>query len=334
VRKRDLGIAAVFSFSFYAFAGQPSTTQPQSAVTTSVGMEMVLVQPGTMQVGVFHPSCPNPNAPAPAFRPPAAAGGAGTGAPGLNPQAPNAAGAAPAARPRPPRDPRAAWMPADYQHCAELVKQDSTDGFPVKISSPYYVGKYEVTQGQWQKVMGSDPAIFQGEKVTGDASKHPVENVTWQDAQNFVKKLNALEKTNAYHLPSEFQWEYACRAGEAGQQSWAEIREVAVEGIGGGFGAGAVAGVTPPKHPTTAEVGSKKPNAWGIYDMLGNVWEWVEDPYNDKIFPDPQPPKSGSEHVLKGGGFASDVKNTICATHGAGPGDRWSVGFRVEKDIK
>jgi formylglycine-generating enzyme len=334
VRMRGMSIAALCAGTLCAYAAQPGTSQPQSALTNSVGMEFVLVQPGTMQIGVFHPSCPDPNAPPPVFARPAAPAGAATGTPGLSTQGPNAAAGVPAARTRPPRDPRAAWTPADYQRCAELVKQDSSDGFPVKIGSPYYVGKYEVTQAQWQKVMGDDPAIFQGDKVTGDASKHPVENVTWQDAQRFVKKLNTLEKTNSYHLPTEFQWEYACRAGAAGQESWAEIREVAVEGIGGGFGAGAVAGVTPPKHPTTAEVGSKKPNAWGIYDMLGNVWEWVQDPYNDKIFPDPEPPKSGSEHVLKGGGFASDVKNTICATHGAGPGDRWTVGFRVEKDAK
>jgi formylglycine-generating enzyme required for sulfatase activity len=233
----------------------------------------------------------------------------------------------------PARDPRAAWTPADYTKCAELVKQDTSDGFPVKISKPYFIGKYEVTQGQWQKVKGKNPSVFQGDKVTDDAQQHPVENVTWEDAQVFVKKLNALEKTDAYHLPSEFQWEYACRAGGSGQQSWAYIRETAVEGVAG-FGAGAAAGAQAPKRPTTGVVGSKQPNAWGVYDMLGNVWEWVEDPYNEKIFADPVPANSGSEHVLKGGGFLSDLKNTICATHGGGPGDRWDVGFRVVKDSK
>ena len=67
--------------------------------------------------------------------------------------------------------------------------------------------------------------------------------------------------------------------------------------------------------------------------MLGNVWEWVADPYNGKMFPDPTPPRSGSVHVLKGGGFASDVKNAICATHGFGPGDPFAVGFRIVKDL-
>ena len=68
--------------------------------------------------------------------------------------------------------------------------------------------------------------------------------------------------------------------------------------------------------------------------MLGNVWEWVEDGYNGKTFPDPIPPAHASQHVLKGGGFLSDVKNTIYATHAAGPGDGWDVGFRIVKDVE
>jgi formylglycine-generating enzyme required for sulfatase activity len=214
------------------------------------------------------------------------------------------------------------------------VKQDATSGFPATIKRAFYIGKYEVTQGQWKKVMGSNPSVFQGDKVTDDADNHPVDSVSWGDAQAFIKTLNATEKTKLYHLPSEFQWEYACRAGGPGQTSWKDIFQVAVWGAGG-FGAGARGGNTgPPPIPTTQTVGSKQPNAWGIYDMLGNVWEWVEDPYNDKMFPDPVPLKKGTVHVLKGGGFASDLKNAICATHDAGPGDGWDVGFRVERDVQ
>jgi formylglycine-generating enzyme len=152
-----------------------------------------------------------------------------------------------------------------------------------------------------------------------------VERVSWDDAQAFVNQLNLREKTHAYRLPTEFEWEYAGRAGGRGPVDWDVIRKQAVIGLR------AKAGEPP---PTTSSVGSKEPNAWGLYDMLGNVWEWVADFYNEKTFADRVPLKSGTQHVLKGAGFLSDVKNAIYATHGAGPGDGWDVGFRVVKDAE
>jgi formylglycine-generating enzyme len=77
-----------------------------------------------------------------------------------------------------------------------------------------------------------------------------------------------------------------------------------------------------------------KPNAWGLYDTLGNVWEWVEDVYNDKLFADPKPPRSGTQHVLKGGSFVADVANLSYTTHAAGPGNRFDVGFRIVREIR
>jgi len=306
-----------------------------SAFKNSIGMEFVLIQPGTMQVGVFQPSCPDPNAPAvspAAFfggrsnDPGGTSGGSGAGQGRTSGSGSGSMG----------QDPRAAWSDADYKKCQELVKQDSSPGFEVKFGKPYYIGKFEVTQAQWKKVMGNNPSVFQGSKVTDDADKHPVENVTWQDAQAFVKKLNQMEKTKAYRLPTEFEWEYAGRAGSPGQVAWTAIREMAVQGVSGfGFAAAqSGASVQPSYPPTTQSVGTKKPNPWGLYDMLGNVWEWVQDPYNEKIFADPVPAKTGKEHVLKGCGFLSDVKNCIYATHGAGPGDGWDVGFRIVKDVQ
>jgi formylglycine-generating enzyme required for sulfatase activity len=147
-----------------------------------------------------------------------------------------------------------------------------------------------------------------------------VENVTWEDAQAFVGKLNALENTDAYRLPTEFEWEYAARAGADADTPWPQVREQAIAGYNAYF--------------NTHMVGEKKPNAWGLYDMLGNVWEWTQDFYNGKLFADPTPPKTGSQHVLKGGGFVADVKNAIPATHAAGPGSGFDVGFRVVREVR
>jgi len=210
--------------------------------------------------------------------------------------------------------------PADYARIEQMAKANYSDGFTVKIDRPYYIGKYEVTQADWKKVMGTNPSLFQGGKVADNADKHPVENITWDDAQAFIKKLNALEKTNAYRLPTEFEWEYAARAGADADTPWTQIREQAITGYNAYF--------------NTHMVGEKKPNAWGLYDTLGNVWEWVQDFYNEKVFADPVPPKSGRQHVLKGGGFVADVKNAIPATHAAGPGSGFDVGFRIVKDVR
>lgn len=85
---------------------------------------------------------------------------------------------------------------------------------------------------------------------------------------------------------------------------------------------------------TTQAVGGMKPNAWGLYDTLGNVWEWVQDFYNEKIFADPTPAKTGKVHVLKGGGFLADVKNAIPATHAGGPGSTFDVGLRLVREAR
>ena len=83
----------------------------------------------------------------------------------------------------------------------------------------------------------------------------------------------------------------------------------------------------------THAVGARKPNAWGLHDMLGNVWEGVSDYYNDKLFADPAAPRRGVTHVLKGGGFLSDVKNAVYSTHAGGPGDGFDIGFRIVRDV-
>ena len=202
------------------------------------------------------------------------------------------------------------YRSVDLKKAKELAIKDSRKGFTVKIKKPFYIGRFEVTQEQWEKVMGNNPSVFKGEN-------HPVENVTWFLVKIFLEELNKLDKNFVYRLPTEFEWEYAARAGAKNDISWDEIRASAQMGLN-----------------TTAEVGQKKPNAWGLYDMLGNVWEWVQDYYNGKQFADSVPKKSGYENVLKGASFVGDVKNATYMTHAGGPGNGWDVGFRIVAELK
>jgi sulfatase modifying factor 1 len=205
-----------------------------------------------------------------------------------------------------------------YKLALEMAKRDAMPGFKVSIDYSFYMAQFEVTQEQWGKVMDTNPSYFKGDKVKDDAGQHPVENVSWKDAQIFIRRLNELEKGKAvYRLPTEFEWEYAARAGAEDDISWGDIFKSAVIATN-----------------TTSMVGKKKPNAWGLYDMLGNVWEWVQDPYNEKIFADPIPPKKGNEHVLKGASFYGDVKNATYMTHAAGPASKYDVGFRIVMEVK
>ena len=136
-------------------------------------------------------------------------------------------------------------------------------------------------QEQWEKVMGSNPSFFKGDKLTDDARSHPVENIAWRDTQEFIKKLNKIDKAHNYRLPTEFEWEYAARAGAKKDIPWDEIQ--------------AAANLNK-KMPIA--VGSKKPNAWGLHDVLGNVWEWVGEPYGNI---------PAGIQILRGGRFSNPV---------------------------
>ena len=213
--------------------------------------------------------------------------------------------------PYPKPDPKKkSYRPQDYKCAEKLARRDAMPGFTVNISEPFYIGKYEITQSQWKKVMNTNPSTFEGNDL-------PVENITWRNAQEFIKKLNETDTAHRYRLPTEFEWEYAARAGAQDDIAWDSIREQAHIASN-----------------KTIKVGSKKPNAWGLYDMLGNVWEWTSDLYNEKMFADKIPPAKGWQHVLKGASFVGDVKNATYMTHDAGPGNGWDVGFRVVMENK
>ncbi|MDR1243336.1 MAG: formylglycine-generating enzyme family protein [Deltaproteobacteria bacterium] len=189
----------------------------------------------------------------------------------------------------------------------------------VTISKPFYLGKYEVTQAQWAAVMGSSPSYFKGRN-------NPVEQVSWNDAQEFIKRLNRREGHNRYRLPTEAEWEYAARAGSSGAYSFGN--DAGQLGRYAWYG-NRTSGST---HP----VGRKPPNAWGLYDMHGNVWEWVQDWYGERYYSnsrgtDPGGPSSGANRVARGGSWFNPAEYCRSAFRGSRPpgirGD--SVGFRL-----
>jgi len=193
----------------------------------------------------------------------------------------------------------------------------------VRITKPFYLGKYEVTQEQWEAVMHNNPSRFKG-------PKNPVEMVSWDDCQKFLEKLNAKIGTQGgkFVLPSEAQWEYACRAGSTGKFCFGDDEKQLGEYA---WYSANSAGKT---HP----VGEKKPNAWGLYDMHGNVSEWCADWYDDGYYgkspaDDPVGHGNASARVNRGGSLVSDAWSCRSACrHLDSPGARWgSVGFRVSR---
>jgi len=183
----------------------------------------------------------------------------------------------------------------------------------------FYLGKYPVTQGQWKKVMGSNPSHFK----SGD--NYPVESVSWNDVQEFIKKLNQLSGQQ-YRLPTESEWEYAARSGGkrgkyAGTSSDSELGEYAWYDSNSG-------GKT---HP----VGQKLPNGLGLYDMSGNVWEWVEDTYSSNAYQshsrtNPIYTRQGSSRVRRGGSWNNNPRNVRCSNRNNNPGNRNNnLGFRL-----
>jgi len=134
----------------------------------------------------------------------------------------------------------------------------------VNIGKAFYMGRYEVTQKQWRAIMGDNPSYFKGDNL-------PVEQVSWYDAQEFIRKLNEKESTDKYRLPSEAEWEYACRAGTITKYSFGDSES----------NLGDYAWYDDNSDLKTHPVGQKKPNPWGLYDLYGNVREWVQDTLSD-----------------------------------------------------
>jgi formylglycine-generating enzyme required for sulfatase activity len=168
----------------------------------------------------------------------------------------------------------------------EEERWDNENQVQVTLSQGFWMAQTQVTQAQWQAVMGNNPSHFRGENL-------PVGRVSWHEAQEFVSKINAslvISDGMQMTLPTEAQWEYAARAGETGAYSGGTLDEVAwYDGNS-----------ERKKHP----VRTKKPNAWGLYDMLGNVWEWCADCYEEELEGGIDPgASSGSIRVARGGSW-------------------------------
>src|SRR5690348_518711 len=147
-------LVALLAAALPALAPPAAVAGAQPAtVTNAVGMEFVLIPAGTMVVGRFQPVCPDSTA-----------------------------------RRDQGVDPRARWTADDYRHCAEMTRRDARPGFTARIARPYYIGRYEVTQAEWTRVMGTNPSVFRGDR-------RPVDDVTWDDARAFVRRLNAMDTT-------------------------------------------------------------------------------------------------------------------------------------------
>ena len=183
----------------------------------------------------------------------------------------------------------------------------------VTLTKGYWLGKYEVTQAQWQSVMESNRSSFSGDD-------RPVENVSWNDCSEFVKKVNAVLGLDVVRLPTEAEWEYACRAGTTGDF--------------GGTGLLAEMGwYCDNSGRETHPVGQKKANNWGFHDMHGNVWEWCNDWFGDygNATTDPTGPASGVLRVLRGGSWRNFARYCRSAyRYRYTPDDRDSNGgFRL-----
>ena len=207
----------------------------------------------------------------------------------------------------------------------EVGSSDDERQHEVTLTRDFYLGVYEVTQAQYKKVMGKNPSYFTGDKVaerhpqTGrfvkdvDSANHPVENVSHDDAVEFCRRLSEMPDEKAagrrYRVPTEAEWEYACRAGsntafsfgneagDLGSHAWYEANS----------------------NGMTHAVGGKKPNAFGLYDMHGNVLEWCSDWYDEKYYAsspatDPTGPDSGSYRVMRGGSWLNAPFFVRCAS--------------------
>jgi formylglycine-generating enzyme required for sulfatase activity len=196
----------------------------------------------------------------------------------------------------------------------------------VTLSAAFWMGKYEVTQAQWKAVMNElNPSVFQGD----NRDNCPVEAVGWEEVQSFIVALSG-QTGKTFRLPTEAEWEYACRAGTTTRFYWGDDPTYTL--LGNYIWYTNWTTYVSPNHP--CEVGTKLPNSWGLYDMSGNVWEWCQDWYGEYVsipVTDPTGPVTGSFHVYRGGSWydRGDLCRSAVRYNYASSLMGDSIGFRI-----
>jgi formylglycine-generating enzyme required for sulfatase activity len=224
----------------------------------------------------------------------------------------------------------------DIRHRNRINRYNDEPPVSVRISRDFEMQKTEITQLQWWTVMGTKPSHFSSQQFCPDSWSpevgcpyHPVENISWNEVQDFITKLNSQDPRYSYRLPTEAEWEYATRAGTPSAYFFGNDEKRATD----------YAWVSENSGFQTRQVATKKANPWGLHDVYGNVWEWVQDWYNNSRVggTDPTGPSSGSSRVVRGGCWLSDASSLRLedSNGGAGPGIRSRLlGARLVRTAK
>jgi formylglycine-generating enzyme required for sulfatase activity len=209
---------------------------------------------------------------------------------------------------------------------SERGRNDDEVQHRVTLSRLFYIGQHEVTQAEWMRAMKSNPSYFK------TCERCPVEQVDFYQVNEFLSRLNAGASAMQFRLPSEAEWEYACRAGAATSFSTGGQLTAAQANIDSRYSGGDADGGA--AYDKTLPVGKFAPNAWALYDMHGNVWEWTNDwygPYIPRQDTDPRGPATGTKRVIRGGSWRFDASSARCGLRDTySPQDKdYSLGFRV-----
>lgn len=209
----------------------------------------------------------------------------------------------------------------------ELDRQgDEEPVHAVRFTQPIYMGRYEVTQEQWAAVMGENPSVFKDQPNWKD---YPVDWVSWEDCRRFIDKLNTLG-IGTFRMPTEAEWEYACKAGGEARYYWGDDPDYAE--------INQHAWIYSRAEGRSQPVGQKSPNQWGLYDMCGNVWEWCSDwkgPYPTDLQIDPPGPATGTQRIFRGGSWFNLDKTARCANRNAHVPDEsyTNIGLRLVLEV-